>query len=57
MKNKIKYLVLSDIHLGHPKNHTENIINNLNDFFIKYTKELNDIDILFIRQYILILIK
>ena len=48
MKAKIKYLVLSDIHLGHPKNHTENIINNLNDFFIKYAKELNDLDILFI---------
>lgn len=47
-KDIIKYLVLSDIHLGHTGNKTEEIVNNLNTFFNIYYKELKDIDILFI---------
>lgn len=45
---KIKYLVLSDIHLGHNINKTENIIQNLNKFFLEYRKELKDLNIIFI---------
>lgn len=48
LKSKVKYLVLSDIHLGHPKNKTDNIISNLNQFFIQYHNELQNLDILFI---------
>lgn len=48
MKKDINYLVLTDIHLGHPRNHTDNIIFNLERFFITYHKELVKLDILFI---------
>ena len=47
-KEKIKYLVLSDIHLGHSRNKTKNIIRNLNSFLIDYKQELKNLDILFI---------
>ena len=47
-KDIIKYLVLSDIHLGHTGNKTEEIITNLAIFFTNYYKEIKDIDILFI---------
>lgn len=47
-KDTIKYLVLSDIHLGHSGNKTEEIIKNLDIFFNAYNKELKDLDILFI---------
>lgn len=45
---KLKYLVISDIHLGHNLNKTNNIVNNLREFFIYYNKELKNLDILFI---------
>ena len=48
MQSKISYLVLSDIHLGHSKNKTNNIINNLNHFFKTYHKEIISCDIIFI---------
>lgn len=48
MKEKIKYLVLSDIHLGHSKNKTEHIIKNLNYFFRVNHKEIVDCDIIFL---------
>lgn len=45
----LTYLVLSDIHLGHHINKTENIINNLEYFFFNYSKELeNNLDIIFL---------
>lgn len=47
IKDAIRYLVLSDIHLGHPRNKTEDIINALNTFFENFTLDLN-IDILFL---------
>ena len=45
---KIKYLVLSDIHLGHPRNKTYEILRNLNSFFLDYNKEILECDIIFI---------
>lgn len=45
---KIKYLTISDIHLGHNINKTPYILDNLRSFFIEYIKELRDLDILFI---------
>lgn len=45
---KIKYLVLSDIHLGHNINKTENIINNLNKYFEMYSKKFKDLDMIII---------
>lgn len=44
----MKYLVISDIHLGHRVNESYNIDNNLNLFFNKYRAILNDIKVLFI---------
>lgn len=48
--SNIKYLVISDIHLGHKKTTTEEIISDLDEFFGHYRKEsiFTDIDILFI---------
>lgn len=46
MKNKIKYLVLSDIHLGHSTNKAEYIIKNLREYFIEYHKLLKDLDMI-----------
>lgn len=43
-----KYLVISDIHLGHNVNKTHYIINNLNTFFSKYRKDLNNLNTIFI---------
>jgi DNA repair exonuclease SbcCD nuclease subunit len=43
----IKYLVISDIHLGNKRNKTKDIANNIMSFFKDY-KELKDIDIIFI---------
>lgn len=40
MKKAIKMLVLSDIHLGHNKNKTIDIITNLRRFFKTYRKEI-----------------
>lgn len=45
---KFKYLVLSDIHLGHSINKTEYIINNLKVFFLDYAKYLKDINAIFL---------
>ena len=45
---KLKYLVLSDIHLGHNINKTEFIIENLHKFFSTYKKELKNLDIIFL---------
>lgn len=44
----MKYLVISDIHLGHRVNESFNIDNNLNLFFNKYRAILTDIKVLFI---------
>lgn len=45
---QVKYLVLSDIHLGHNVNKAENIFNNLISFFSKHHEVIKDIDVLFI---------
>jgi DNA repair exonuclease SbcCD nuclease subunit len=47
---KLKYLVLSDIHLGSKNNTTAEIINNLDIFFKNYTQdgEFSELDIIFI---------
>lgn len=45
-KNNIKYLVLSDIHLGHSINRTEYIINNLNKFFLNNHNEFKELDMI-----------
>lgn len=44
----VKYLVLSDIHLGHNINPISRITDNIKFFFKTYESILNDIDILFI---------
>ena len=41
-----KYLVLSDIHLGHNINKTENIINHLELFFKEYRKEIEKVNMI-----------
>ena len=46
-KQLIKYLVISDIHLGHNINRTEYIVNNLRDYIFK-NKKFKDLDIIFI---------
>lgn len=46
MKSKIKYLVLSDIHLGHSINKTEYIVNNLREYFLDYHKQFKDLDMI-----------
>lgn len=46
-KESIRYLVLSDIHLGHPRNKTENIIDALDAFFENFTIDFN-LDLLFL---------
>lgn len=48
MKSCIRYLVLSDIHLGHNINKTPYIINNLHNFFINYRKQLKFLDMIII---------
>lgn len=45
---KIKYLVMSDIHLGHRVNESKNIETNMGLFFNRNKALLNDIDVLFI---------
>ena len=45
---EIKYLVMSDIHLGHNNTKTDFIIHNLKSFFLTYSKELKDIKIIFL---------
>lgn len=45
-KNKIKYLVLSDIHLGHNINKTEYIIANLQSYFNTNYKEFSKLDMI-----------
>lgn len=44
---KIKYLVISDVHLGHPRNKTHEILKSL-DIFFNYFSNYTDLDILFI---------
>ncbi len=50
IKKKVVYLVLSDVHLGHPRNKTTNIINNLIAYFNNFSdrSDLAKLDILFI---------
>jgi len=48
MKTSIKILVLSDIHLGHAKNKTIDIITNLRRFFKTYRKYILTTDIIVI---------
>ena len=45
---KIPYLVLSDIHLGHPLVPTEYIVNNLIDFFSKYYKVISKVKLIYL---------
>lgn len=47
IKNTIKYIAISDIHLGHHRTKTEEIVTGLRKFFESY-KTRNDIDIIFI---------
>lgn len=42
------YLVLSDIHLGHNINKTDNIITNLKFFFITYHKQFKNLNMIFL---------
>lgn len=44
----IKYLVLSDLHLGHAKNHTVNIVANLNQYFKDNHKLFKELKIIFL---------
>lgn len=44
--DKLKYLVLSDIHLGHNLNKTENIINNLRYYFKTNHKEFKKLNMI-----------
>lgn len=48
IKEEIKYLVLSDIHLGHSRNKTKTIIRNLNSYLAEYHDEIKTVDIIFI---------
>lgn len=50
MHRKIRYLVISDIHLGHKRNKTIEIINNLDTYFTHYTaqSQFSDLDIIFL---------
>lgn len=50
MIKDVKYLVISDIHLGHKKTKTEFIINNLNDYFDGFTNKSKfvNLDLIFI---------
>lgn len=43
-----KYLVLSDIHLGHNLNKTETIVMHLNKFFDKYDNLIRNVDAIFL---------
>lgn len=45
---KFKYLVISDIHLGHHINKTNKIIENLDKFFLDYSKVIKDINAIFL---------
>lgn len=47
-KDKISYLVLSDIHLGHNINKTEYIVTNLRTYFKKNHKLFKTLDMIFI---------
>lgn len=44
----IKYLVLSDIHLGHPQNKTENIANNLRRYFKEHHVLIKQVKVIFL---------
>lgn len=48
MKKLIKYLVLSDLHLGHRTNNTENIVNNLREYIHSNHKLFKTLQIIFI---------
>lgn len=43
-----KYLVISDIHLGHNINKTPYIVNNLKSYFRDYAKEFNNLQAIFL---------
>lgn len=43
---RFKYLVLSDIHLGHNINKTHDIVNNLVEFFNTNSRDFKDLDML-----------
>jgi len=45
---KIPYLVLSDIHLGHPLVPTQYIVDNLINFFTKYYKVISKVKIIYL---------
>lgn len=47
-KDDFVFLVLSDIHLGHDKNKTEDIVHNLKRFFKVYKTDIIKCDIIFI---------
>ena len=43
-----KYLVMSDIHLGHRTNKCKDIISNLEKFFIDYRRDLKNLNVIFL---------
>ena len=47
MNERIKYLTISDIHLGHNRNKTQSIVDNL-DKFLYVNNDFKDLDIIFI---------
>lgn len=49
-KKKVKYLCISDIHLGHSRNPTKDIVNNLHQYFDHYSHKsiFANVDIIFI---------
>lgn len=47
IKDEIRYIVMSDVHLGHRKNKTIDIIRNIGRFFNHYA-DRSDLDIIFI---------
>lgn len=48
MVNNLNYLVISDIHIGHPRVPSKNIVDNFNTFILTYHKHLKELDVFFI---------
>jgi len=46
--SSIRYLVISDIHLGHPRTKTDYIIKNLMDTFVNNHRYFKELDIIFL---------
>ncbi len=48
LKKNISYLTLNDLHLGHSRNKTKDLIENLNKYFIVNKSKIDNVDIIFI---------